>query len=79
MAFYRRKNDRTSKKYGCLTVLDLGEEYSKSEKYMSLLAEEELLKNEIKKIKEKRDLIKNENPIAFESYKENGICKPDTK
>ena len=55
MVFYRRKNDRTSKKYGRLTVLDLGEEYAKSEKYMSLLAEE-LLKNEIKKIKEKRDL-----------------------
>lgn len=65
------------KKYGCLTVLDLGEEYSKSEKYMSLLAEEELLKNEIKKIKEKRDLLKNENPIAFESYKQNGIIDPE--
>ena len=49
-------------KYGCLTVLDMGEEYSQSEKYSSFLEQKSNLEMEIKSYNEEREKLINENP-----------------
>ncbi|RKM55714.1 hypothetical protein D6853_09165 [Butyrivibrio sp. X503] len=58
------------KKYGCLTVLDDGEEYKKTEKYLSLLEELNDKKQELEPfILQKKKLI-DDNPDLYEKWKE---------
>lgn len=58
-------------KYGCLTVLDMGEEYAQSEKYLSYLEERESLINEnllyqsVSDSKEKIKLLKQYSSSSF--------------
>ena len=47
-----------NKKYGCLTILDLGQEYSQSEKYLSYIKQKEFLEKEINPYIEERNEVK---------------------
>ena len=61
------------KKYGCLTVLDLGEAYRQTEKYSEYREKAEALKAEVKPYIEEREKLKRENPTAYEEEKGNYI------
>lgn len=57
-------------KYGCLTILDTGEEYAQSEKYLSYLEKREFLTIEIQPHIEKLHKLINENQSLFEMEKQ---------
>ena len=48
---------RINEKYGCLTVLDLGEEYSQTEAYKNLMTEKLLYEEQLKMQMWKRTLL----------------------
>ena len=57
------------KKYGCLTVLDNGEEYSQTDDYRMYVEEAEELRKGMQSYIDKQDEMKRENPA---------LCKPLT-
>lgn len=59
------------KKYGCLTVLDNGEEYTQTEKYYENLEKHDALKSELQPYIEKRDKLIANNPDLYELFKQN--------
>ena len=60
-------------KYGCLTVLDMGEEYTHSEQYFAYKEKYDSLKVEIQSYIEKRQKLVDENPSLFEMEEQNII------
>ena len=57
-----------NKKYGCLTVLDDGEEYLHTELYMSLMEEAKELQEKIKPYKDEVEKIKKNYPEQYEAF-----------
>lgn len=58
------------KRYGCLTVLDSGEEYKQTEKYLSFLENLNAKKQELEPFIQKRKALIKDNPDLYEKWKE---------
>ena len=66
-------------KYGCLTILDMGEEYEQSEKYSSYVEKRKFLITEMQPYIEKRYKLINENPSLFEMEKQRIITETNSE